>query len=162
AAPCDTPYFETAFAVEVSTHAEGMFDFAGLAPGQYCLTVGDRFLTNVRAEATVVIKDRDIDDISLKGPIPAQLRGRVQIDSDHAALLRNARIFFVDPENDPVMNGSVPLLPDGTFAFSYRAGPTLLRFAGVANGAYVQSIRLGTRELDNPFVLTAAGNLDVI
>jgi protocatechuate 3,4-dioxygenase beta subunit len=152
--PCDTPYVDLGLSSGVGARRGGLFDFAGLAPGQYCVTP-------YGGPTTVVLKDRDIDDLLLQERANIQINGRVLIDPGHADVIRALRIEVTDPENNSVSIGSAEPRPDGTFALSFRSGQVHLA-VGPLRGAYVQSIRLGDRELDNPAVFTAGGSLDIL
>jgi 5-hydroxyisourate hydrolase-like protein (transthyretin family) len=137
--------------------AAGDFEFRGVPPGSYELTVGDQSL---QGRTSVVVGASDLEDIrvtlspgaEIKLRIVTEGAGKADVSGLRFALMTNGRGGF----------GPMPWETDKLTARNVPPDHYDLRFGGLPREAYVKSARAGeTDVLADGLTVTGAGTIDI-
>jgi len=172
------------FVPNAITDANGRFDIAGVAPGQYFLAAKLFFPNPSRAGALNVdrasspafvpieVGGSDLEDIRIIAGPSVSLTGRVVIDGratiPNDPALEQTRINAVrDPESAAFMDLTQALvtdvtrrepgrIADGSFGMNISPGRYRFNVSGLPPNMYVKSLRLGNTDLlAEPIVITS-------
>ena len=124
--------------VQASVRSDGSYEFSNLLSGTYSLTVGDRQRT------TVVVADRDIEDLDIALPTLHKVVGRVVVQGGGPIPRYEIQLSKENSAIDYYPISSIP----GTFATLMPEGDYLVKFFGFPPEVYeVQSITYGTTDV---------------
>jgi hypothetical protein len=135
---------------------DGTFEFPAVRPGRYMMKIATRyagFEDQDCASLPITVGDEDIEGLVLASAPIARIRGRVTGQS-----LPNMRIASeVRAYPDGVIStqfspNAGDVQGDGTFTTSGACGPTRLLVEGLPEGWYVESMRLGDRDITDQAV----------
>jgi hypothetical protein len=165
------------FDLEVSatvSHSDGSFSFDGVAEGTYVLEApsgptsattapfgetkppsSDRTL---RAQSTIVVSDRNIDDVILRLSPGARVSGRVIFEGGAPALVAATSVYLDRVDQRPLRLG--PARPDRAGQFTtpdFPPGEYRLRVGAIPAGWMFKSAMYDGRDIaDEPFELESA------
>ena len=128
--------------------AEGAFEFRGVQPGSY-------YLIAIRTEGQVQILGRmpievagsNLDDLVFSIGEALDLAGSVRVEGERAVALKGVVLSLLPSDGLPMVPPSAAVSENGVFRLtgvsrdSYR-----LNLAGLPEGTYVKSVRLGGQE----------------
>lgn len=133
---------------EISTDAQGNFDFGGIVSGSYVVSTSivqkGTFKTAWR---NVRVGDGDTNEVNL---VPAQrldLQGRVRVEGEKGLAFGQLRVELSD-QYSPLERSSFPVNSDGSFLlrgverYVYRVG-----VSGLPENFYLKSVRLGDQDI---------------
>jgi len=133
---------------DIAPDAQGNFDFGGVTPGRYILSV---ILTQkgsfASAARSVRVEHADVDDVVLEPSIASETRGRVRVQGSEGIDFRKVGVELSAPYSPPRFG---IMSSDGSFVFQnlghyvYKIG-----VSGLPADFYVKSIRLGDQDLDD-------------
>jgi hypothetical protein len=148
------------FARDTEPDGQGRFDFGGIIPGSYALSVllGQNGNFNT-ASRLIEVGNADVKDANL-APIPGmQLAGRALVEGDKKIDFGQLSVKLSSPYS--------PILPsahvgsDGSFVF-HSAGHYVYRLgvSGLPEDFYLKSVRMGDEEVAGTSIdLSSAGGL---
>lgn len=147
------------------TNAQGTFEIAKLAPGEYMVYSGDQ---RDRIAVRVVLTDGDVEHVVLTPKRGTSINGLVITDEGTAPPFSPARVRVVpvsaDPESVLPVWGQPReqvLKPDWTFQVGNANGQYLFRIDGLPPEWMVKTVLYGTKEITDAPLTVLHGGPDV-
>jgi hypothetical protein len=146
------------YIIRTSTRdAAGDFEFRGVPPGSYELTVGD---LSLHGRTSVVVSASDLKDIHVALSTGAEIKLRIVTEGAGKPDVSGLRFFALT--NGRGGFGTMPWEADKLTARNVPPDHYVLRFGGLPREAYVKSARAGeTDVLADGLTVTGAGTIDI-
>ncbi|HEV8041751.1 MAG TPA: carboxypeptidase-like regulatory domain-containing protein [Bryobacteraceae bacterium] len=126
------------------------FEFMDLLPGSYVVmaTVKEDNKTRMARQAVEVLS-ADVEGVTLNFVSAIEVTGSVRVEGTPRHPLDNLRVFLRSDMQMMMGQSSAEVKPDGSFVISDVVPDVYEITVGVAQGAYVKSIRLGDAEVQD-------------
>jgi protocatechuate 3,4-dioxygenase beta subunit/5-hydroxyisourate hydrolase-like protein (transthyretin family) len=137
--------------------AAGDFEFRGVPPGSYELTVDDQSL---RGRTSIVVSASDLEDIRVPLSPGAQIKFRIITEGADKPNVPGLDFFLT--ANGRTGFGPLPRETDRLTVRNVPPGHYDLKLTGLPRGAYVKNARAGeTDVLADGLTVTGAGTIDI-
>jgi hypothetical protein len=126
---------------------DGKFEIANVQPASYTvMTVQMRGTSQKTTMQSLIVPDRNVDDVKLGGRADATIQGKVAVDGDAKLPLKEFALLMT-PAEGGVRTASGKADETGAFTLAHVAPAVYdLTFSVVPEGAYVKSVEFNGRE----------------
>jgi Carboxypeptidase regulatory-like domain len=145
-----------------TTDETGAFNFRGVPPGSYVISVyareegGDVY--EVRGRQKVEVSGENIDSLTISLGGGTNLQGRITVEGAGAPAWDGIRISLSATDGESI-GGQADVKKDGSFEIkSVSDGDYAIMFWGLEKSWYMKSVRLGAQDLVDKGLQLEAGN----